>query len=1021
MFYEKAHPFGADKFTCAVSWAVAIAAAVVSLAWCCVTFPGAAFARSADEAAQGELVGTAAQDGQGTQLDTLSVSEAPLSDDANANAVDPSVVTSIPIDELPSLDLSTEARRAKRPTDIVFVVDTTGSMHSYIYNVKSNLISFVRRLKSLGVNPRMALVEYRDVFADGYGSTKLYRFGGSRGYWTKSADAMIRSLNGLGVGGGGDIPETPTQAIGKFLNNTKFKKGSDRFVFLLTDANYKTRSGSKRVASMSKCVSKLKKRGVHAIVVSRDTYRSTYHSLFHKTRGRFVDISSSSYYDMLSSTADWISDRVLESYQIPKAKTKVGKCYYTGNSVKPRIVVRCSGKKLKYGRDYVIVYSNNRKVGRASATIYARGNYVGSKNITFKIQRANIAKVKVRTDSMTYSGGRCRPVPSRIYYKGHYLYRGTDYKIVKYGNNVNAGKRAYYVIKGLGNFRGTKRVYFTIHKAPLSWASTSVKAVTYSGKAKKPRPTLTFGGKTLKLGKDYRIVGYTNNVNAGKHAYVKVKGRGNFKGTVKVRFTIKRAKLSRANAKVKAVTYTGKRLKPKVKLTFNGMKLKRGRDYSIVGYENNVNAGKHAVVKVKGMGNFKSSKKIEFTIKRASVKRVDASVKSLTFTGSALTPKLASATFKGKKLKAGRDYRIVGYKNNVNAGKKACVIIQGRGNFKGKKSVRFTIKKAKLRRASVAMKAVSYTGAELHPKVASATFKGKKLKVGRDFRIVGYDNNVNAGKRATATLEGRGNFKGTKVVRFTLQKVRLKGADVTVKSTSYNGKARQPKVRSVVLNGAKLKAGRDYKVVGYSNNVNAGKSAIVKVKGLGNYWGTARGVFTIRKAKFKKVRISVSSMRYTGTNVVPKVKAKRFGMKLVAGKDYKLRLKDNVNAGTATAILVGKGNFRGKQVHEFPIARASISKAKVVVAKQKYTGKVVKPNPTSILYKGRTLKAGKDYKIVRYANNVKAGSKTASMVVRGLGNFKGKKTVRFTIEAVSKKAGKREGGSLAAAGAFAVI
>jgi len=43
------------------------------------------------------------------------------------------------------------------------------------------------------------------------------------------------------------------------------------------------------------------------------------------------------------------------------------------------------------------------------------------------------------------------------------------------------------------------------------------------------------------------------------------------------------------------------------------------------------------------------------------------------------------------------------------------------------------------------------------------------------------------------------------------------------------------------------------------------------------------------------------------------------------------------------------------------------------------------------------------------------------MVVRGLGNFKGKKTVRFTIEAVSKKAGKREGGSLAAAGAFAVI
>ena len=86
------------------------------------------------------------------------------------------------------------------------------------------------------------------------------------------------------------------------------------------------------------------------------------------------------------------------------------------------------------------------------------------------------------------------------------------------------------------------------------------------------------------------------------------------------------------------------------------------------------------------------------------------------------------------------------------------------------------------------------------------------------------------------------------------------------------------------------------------------------------------------------------------------------------------------------------------------------------VTKQKYTGKAVKPKPTSVKLGGCTLTAGKDYKIVRYANNVKAGTKTASMVIRGLGNYRGEKTVRFTIEAVNAKTEQNKGAALAAAG-----
>ena len=65
-------------------------------------------------------------------------------------------------------------------------------------------------------------------------------------------------------------------------------------------------------------------------------------------------------------------------------------------------------------------------------------------------------------------------------------------------------------------------------------------------------------------------------------------------------------------------------------------------------------------------------------------------------------------------------------------------------------------------------------------------------------------------------------------------------------SYAYDGKAKKPKVKSVVLNGRKLKAGRDYKV-SYKNNKKRGKATVV-ITGKGNYAGTAKAKFTIRQA-----------------------------------------------------------------------------------------------------------------------------------------------------------------------------
>lgn len=60
---------------------------------------------------------------------------------------------------------------------------------------------------------------------------------------------------------------------------------------------------------------------------------------------------------------------------------------YTGNPITPRIEVTDEGKVLKEGTDYVVSYENNVEVGRASIFITGCGDYSGSIEKTFRIEK----------------------------------------------------------------------------------------------------------------------------------------------------------------------------------------------------------------------------------------------------------------------------------------------------------------------------------------------------------------------------------------------------------------------------------------------------------------------------------------------------------------------------------------------------------------------------------------------------------------------------------------------------------
>lgn len=72
---------------------------------------------------------------------------------------------------------------------------------------------------------------------------------------------------------------------------------------------------------------------------------------------------------------------------------------YNGELIKPFFEITVSGKTLKKNRDYTVSYSNNKKIGTAKITVKGKGDYSGSKTITFKIvpKKVTISSAKSLT------------------------------------------------------------------------------------------------------------------------------------------------------------------------------------------------------------------------------------------------------------------------------------------------------------------------------------------------------------------------------------------------------------------------------------------------------------------------------------------------------------------------------------------------------------------------------------------------------------------------------------------------
>lgn len=141
-----------------------------------------------------------------------------------------------------------------------------------------------------------------------------------------------------------------------------------------------------------------------------------------------------------------------------------------------------------------------------------------------------------------------------------------------------------------------------------------------------------------------------------------------------------------------------------------------------------------------------------------------------------------------------------------------------------------------------------------------------------------------------------------------------------------------------------------------------------------------------------------SNYQYSaGTAFTPGVSVSHNGVQLTEGVDYNVRYVGNSSAGTAYAMIIGKGMYTDYKLVPFHIEPSrDLSGITIKQPKdRKYTGSVTKPSYITVTdASGRKLTENLDYTYT-VANAVEVGQ--ADLIVSFMGNLQGTKTVKYNI------------------------
>lgn len=604
---------------------------------------------------------------------------------------------------------------------------------------------------------------------------------------------------------------------------------------------------------------------------------------------------------------------------------------------------------------------------------YNRDQYV---RLYIKVSTNRVA-VSIPVANIYYTGKKVEP-EIEVKYNGTILSENIDYT-VSYVDNINVyeskegGNKPKFIVKGKGNYSFEKVQSLYIDPIDLSGDRKTQKLeisdieLEYTGKAQYGKPIVYSSGNPIpetELEYIYMSEGEGAYINPGSYEIKIIAKEPNVLGECIVMQHIlpqEDAKKSIAKAKIKtdqkSYPYnceTGVTIPGTVTVTVGKTVLTEGTDY-VLTYKNHKAVGTATVV-VTGIGTYEGTVKKTYKItgKKLTSSMVKILEKKLQYHNSVYLELTANTHYTIKAgdtvLEEGIDYVCVYPKTGAKVGSYK-VTFKGIGEYTGSVSKTFKIVKTSIENKTVKLSTITYTynsaGVKPVPEVYGMT-------EGTDYTVV-YVNNKKIGsatdeKAPCLYIKGIGGYTGTtkvKPVKFTIEKAPLSDfATLSAENVFYKDKNKNYITKFTLIEnstGKKLAKGKDYEKVKYEY-----------------------------KLQDEYIEITTGKCPAEATS---------------------LRI---------TVYASEKGGFSGSISTEYQFYTNQISKAKVQeIAAQEYSGQQIRPLPVvtmTVKVDGKTetvtLVKGRDY-VLEYGDNRKVG--TGTVTIKGIGDYGGKKTVKFKI------------------------
>lgn len=162
--------------------------------------------------------------------------------------------------------------------DVMFVIDTTGSMQGKINQAKQFAAASAARIQAL--RGRVALVTFRDA-GDSYTARIESQLSNDMTEFTTKLQAVT-------VDGGGDIPEATLHALMTGLNGLSWQNGATKAAIVLTDASFHNpdKVDGTTIEQVARRALEIDPVNIYPVVPSR--YAGFYHGLAELTSGQVI-------------------------------------------------------------------------------------------------------------------------------------------------------------------------------------------------------------------------------------------------------------------------------------------------------------------------------------------------------------------------------------------------------------------------------------------------------------------------------------------------------------------------------------------------------------------------------------------------------------------------------------------------------------------------------------------------------------------------------------------------------------